>query len=125
MKKDKCCFLNKINKNILFQSSTSILINFFAFFKSILLKGMKIIIRIINVNVHFFSFILIATSSTLITSSQNYCQDNSCNISHYFYEPIQITVSISGNYTIIKNSLMDICVDAPFYQPVVARPVKL
>jgi hypothetical protein len=46
-------------------------------------------------------------SSALTNNSQTYCLDDPCQNTIYYYEAIQINVSISGNYIIWSNSSID------------------
>lgn len=43
----------------------------------------------------------------LIDSGQRYCRRGSCPNSLYYFQAIQINVSISGSYIIISNSTVD------------------
>jgi hypothetical protein len=46
-------------------------------------------------------------SSTLTTSSQAYCQYDTCPGSNYYFEAIYINVATTGYYIIVSNSTMN------------------
>ncbi|CAF4383424.1 unnamed protein product, partial [Rotaria sp. Silwood2] len=54
------------------------------------------------------SIVISNYSSALTSFSQSYCRSGCPGVATYYYQALQFTVSVNGNYTIISESDMDV-----------------